>query len=90
MYGPEMDQIIHEYRSMTGHAPMLPKWAYGYFQSKDRYKSQEEILGIAQAVSRPPYPYGHHRAGLVLVEGSKAIPSSTPISRTCRRTEDSP
>lgn len=47
MYGPEMDQIIHEYRSMTGHAPMLPKWAYGYFQSKDRYKSQEEILGIA-------------------------------------------
>ena len=37
IYGPEMDAIIHEYRSMTGHAPMLPKWAYGFFQSKDRY-----------------------------------------------------
>jgi alpha-D-xyloside xylohydrolase len=47
MYGPEMDQIIHEYRGMTGHTPMLPKWAYGFFQSKDRYKSQDEILEIA-------------------------------------------
>ena len=48
MYGPEMDQIIHEYRSLTGHTPMLPRWSYGFFQSKDRYVSQEEILGIAQ------------------------------------------
>jgi len=47
IYGPEMDQIIHEYRSLTGHTPMLPKWAYGLFQSKDRYMSQDEILQIA-------------------------------------------
>jgi alpha-D-xyloside xylohydrolase len=47
IYGPEMDQIIHEYRNLTGHTPMLPKWAYGFFQSKDRYMSQEEILAIA-------------------------------------------
>jgi alpha-D-xyloside xylohydrolase len=47
IYGPEMDQIIHEYRSLSGHTPLLPKWAYGFFQSKDRYISQEEILGIA-------------------------------------------
>lgn len=47
MYGPEMDQIIHLYRSMTGHSPMLPKWAYGFFQSKDRYKSLDEIKEIA-------------------------------------------
>ncbi len=47
IYGPEMDQIIHEYRSLTGHTPMLPKWAYGFFQSKDRYMSQAEILAIA-------------------------------------------
>jgi alpha-D-xyloside xylohydrolase len=48
IYGPEMDDIIHQYRSMTGHTPMLPKWAYGFFQSKDRYRSQQEILSIAQ------------------------------------------
>jgi len=47
LYGPEMDRIIHQYRSMTGHAPLLPQWAYGLFQSKDRYKSQAEILEIA-------------------------------------------
>ena len=47
IYGPEMDRIIHAYRVLTGHAPMLPKWAYGFFQSKDRYMSQEEILAIA-------------------------------------------
>lgn len=47
IYGPEMDEILHEYRSLTGHTPMLPQWAYGFFQSKDRYVSQDEILGIA-------------------------------------------
>lgn len=47
IYGPEMDQIIREYRNLTGHTPMLPKWAYGFFQSKDRYVSQDEVLGIA-------------------------------------------
>jgi alpha-D-xyloside xylohydrolase len=47
VYGPQMDQIIHEYRNLTGHTPMLPKWAYGFFQSKDRYVSQDEVLSIA-------------------------------------------
>src|ERR1039457_5207297 len=47
IYGPELDSIIHEYRSLTGHTPLLPKWAYGFFQSKDRYVSQDEVLGIA-------------------------------------------
>lgn len=46
IYGPEMDQLIHEYRNLTGHTPLLPKWSYGFFQSKDRYISQEEVLGI--------------------------------------------
>src|SRR5581483_8812840 len=47
IYGPELDEVIHQYRNLTGHTPMLPKWAYGFFQSKDRYVSQDEILGIA-------------------------------------------
>lgn len=47
LYGPEIDNVIHEYRSMTGHAPMLPKWSYGFFQSKDRYTSLDEIRTIA-------------------------------------------
>lgn len=47
IYGPEFDQIIHKYREMTGHAPMYGEWAYGFWQSKDRYKSSEELLKVA-------------------------------------------
>jgi alpha-D-xyloside xylohydrolase len=47
LFGPQMDAILHQYRSMTGHAPLFPQWAYGLFQSKDRYKTQPEILSIA-------------------------------------------
>jgi alpha-D-xyloside xylohydrolase len=47
LYGPEPDEIVHHYRELTGHVPLFPRWAYGLFQSKDRYKSQGELLGIA-------------------------------------------
>ena len=47
LYGPEFDQIIHQYREMTGHAPIYGEWAYGFWQSKDRYKSAEELLNVA-------------------------------------------
>ncbi|UWZ86297.1 glycoside hydrolase family 31 protein [Occallatibacter riparius] len=47
IYGPEMDQIIHTYRDMTGHAPLFGKWAYGFVQSKDRYRSAKELLDVA-------------------------------------------
>lgn len=47
LYGPEMDQVLHAYRALTGHAPLLPRWAYGFIQSKDRYKAQAELLDVA-------------------------------------------
>ena len=56
LYGPEIDAVLHEYRTMTGHAPMLPKWAYGFFQSKDRYVSLDEIRGIAQRYRQEHIP----------------------------------
>jgi alpha-D-xyloside xylohydrolase len=46
-YGPEIDQIVHQYREMTGHAPLFGEWAYGFVQSKDRYKSAQQLLEIA-------------------------------------------
>jgi len=48
LYGPELDQVIAGYRTLTGTAPMFGKWAYGFWQCKNRYKSQSELLGIAQ------------------------------------------
>jgi alpha-D-xyloside xylohydrolase len=44
IYGPAFDHIIDSYRRLTGKAPMYPKWAFGLFQSQDRYKTQEEVL----------------------------------------------
>lgn len=48
IYGPEMDTILHHYREMTEHVSLLPLWAYGFFQSKDAYRSQDEVLGVAK------------------------------------------
>ena len=45
-YGPSFDQIIDHYRDLTGRAPMYPKWAFGLFQSQDRYKTQAEFLSV--------------------------------------------
>ena len=45
-YGPGFDRIIDLYRTATGKAPMFGKWAFGLFQSQDRYKSQAEIIGV--------------------------------------------
>lgn len=47
-YGPEFDQLINLYRTATGKAPMFPKWAFGLFQSQDRYKTQAEILSVKE------------------------------------------
>ena len=47
-YGPDFDRIIAGYRTLTGTAPMYGKWAYGFWQSKNKYASQQELLGIAQ------------------------------------------
>ncbi|MEO8884951.1 MAG: TIM-barrel domain-containing protein [Mucilaginibacter sp.] len=46
-YGPDFDHIIDLYRTATGKAPMFPKWSFGLFQSQDRYKSEAEILTVA-------------------------------------------
>ena len=48
LYGPDFDKIIAGYRELTGQAPLFGKWAYGFWQCKNRYKSQDEILGVAK------------------------------------------
>lgn len=56
LYGPEFDQIVHEIRMLTGHSPMLPKWAFGYIQSKERYVTQDEIIGVVREYRRRELP----------------------------------
>lgn len=47
--GDTMEEQIRGYRTLTGKSPLYAKWAYGFFQSRERYKTQEELLSIAHA-----------------------------------------
>ena len=46
IFGPKSDDVIAAYRKLTGAAPLLGKWAWGFWQCKERYASQAEMLGI--------------------------------------------
>jgi alpha-D-xyloside xylohydrolase len=48
LYGPDFDKIIASYRELTGQAPLFGRWAYGYWQCKNRYDSQRELETIAR------------------------------------------
>ncbi|HLO60343.1 MAG TPA: TIM-barrel domain-containing protein [Bacteroidales bacterium] len=48
MYGGNADKVIACMRELTGQAPMFPLWTYGFFQSKERYKSQDESLDVVK------------------------------------------
>ena len=43
--GENLDQVISGYRTLTGRASLYPKWALGFWQSRERYKTQDELLG---------------------------------------------
>ena len=46
MYGGSADGVIAQMRHLSGDVPMFPLWTYGYWQSKERYKSAAETEGI--------------------------------------------
>jgi alpha-D-xyloside xylohydrolase len=48
MYGGNADGVIARMRELTGQAPMFPLWTYGYWQSKERYKSQDELVDVVK------------------------------------------
>ena len=48
MYGGNADGVIANMRDLTGQVPMFPLWTFGYFQSKERYKSQDELLDVVK------------------------------------------
>jgi alpha-D-xyloside xylohydrolase len=56
MLGPSFDQVVAEFRALTGPAPMLPRWAFGYVQSKERYESQGDLLAVAREYRRRGLP----------------------------------
>ena len=55
-YGPELNSVIADYRQLTGEAPLLPKWAYGYWQCRERYHTQKEILDVGAEFRKRKLP----------------------------------
>ena len=46
--GPELDQVIAGYRWLTGDAPLMPRWSWGFWQSREHYETQDQELGVAR------------------------------------------
>jgi alpha-D-xyloside xylohydrolase len=76
MYGPALDRVIADYRDLTGAAPMFGKWAWGFWQCKEHYASQQELLDVVDRYHSlhipldgiiqdwqywTPNPWGSHR-----------------------------
>ncbi len=55
-YGPKFDDIIASYRQATGAAPMWPKWAYGFWQCRERYSSQQQLINTVAEFRRRQIP----------------------------------
>ncbi|HEX7061285.1 MAG TPA: TIM-barrel domain-containing protein [Woeseiaceae bacterium] len=50
------DAAIAGYRRLTGKAVMLPKWAYGFWQSRERYRTEDELVGVLEEYRRRGIP----------------------------------
>jgi alpha-D-xyloside xylohydrolase len=56
MAGPDLDSVVSSYRALTGQAPLFGKWAYGFWQCKEHYNSQKEILDVVKELRRRRVP----------------------------------
>lgn len=56
IYGKDMDDIIAGYRTLTGKAPIMPDWAMGYWQSREKYNTRDEVLGTVSEFRKRNIP----------------------------------
>ncbi|MEO8483864.1 MAG: TIM-barrel domain-containing protein [Acidobacteriota bacterium] len=56
VYGPTLDDVVRGYRTLTGAATMLPQWAFGFWQSKNKYNTQKEVLDTVAEFRRRQIP----------------------------------
>jgi alpha-D-xyloside xylohydrolase len=55
--GNNLDQVISGYRTLTGKSPVMPKWAMGFWQSRERYRTQDELLGVVKEFRKRHIPF---------------------------------
>jgi len=54
--GASQDEVIAGYRQLTGKAVLMPRWAYGFWQSRQRYTTQAELLGVVDEYRKRRIP----------------------------------
>ena len=54
--GNTADEVVSGYRTLTGKAQVMPKWAMGYWQSRERYKTQDELLSTLRTFRKLQIP----------------------------------
>ncbi|WP_407933619.1 TIM-barrel domain-containing protein, partial [Dysgonomonas sp.] len=54
--GNNADDVIKGYRTVTGKSQIMPKWAMGFWQSRERYKTQAELLGVVDEYRKRNIP----------------------------------
>ncbi|HEY6477370.1 MAG TPA: TIM-barrel domain-containing protein [Polyangia bacterium] len=57
VYGPELDGVVAGYRRVTGPAPMLPRWALGLWQSRQRYETSKQSLDVVDGFRKRGIPF---------------------------------
>ena len=56
VYGDNMDEVVSGYRTLTGKSPIMPKWAMGYWQSREKYNTKEEVLSTLKEFRKRRIP----------------------------------
>ena len=57
IYGPAIDQVVAGYRQLTGAASMMPEWAFGLWQSRQRYETAKESLDVLNEYRHREIPF---------------------------------
>ena len=57
VYGPKLDRVVDGYRRLTGAAPMLPAWAFGFWQSRERYETAQASLDVVKGFRSRHIPF---------------------------------
>ena len=55
--GQSLDEVISGYRTLTGKATIVPRWAMGFWQSRERYRTQEELLDVVREFRKRNIPF---------------------------------
>ncbi|HYA79101.1 MAG TPA: TIM-barrel domain-containing protein, partial [Candidatus Nitrosopolaris sp.] len=57
VYGPALDKVIAGFRQLTGQATLMPEWAFGLWQSRQRYETAQQSLDVVDEYRRRAIPF---------------------------------